>query len=184
MAEGKQGIDVFIISSLVEKGFSIEEIRNTWGPAVNVTFIEFKKEYKLYLHYTLSSPETGIPLTPFLNEFADGAGGHWFTSYGATPSFLSSRNRALMLFNHEIVVFDFRPSQYAEIELLSVDLADPARSGRGRGALHIAGRLIAGQTPLEMVSEMSLVSGRQRPLPSWALDGAILGVEGGQVFGR
>ena len=112
------------------------------------------------------------PLTPFLNEFGDGAGGDWHTSYGAKPIYLSSNNRSMLLYNREIIVFDLRQSEFVEIEVFGDDAAN---------SLGIAGRLISGQNPLEMVSEISLVSGRQRPLPEWCLDGAILGVEGGQV---
>jgi len=46
----------------------------------------------------------------------------------------------------------------------------------------ISGTLLWGQDPLTLSQELSKTVGTMRALPEWALQGAIVGIEGGQEF--
>lgn len=46
----------------------------------------------------------------------------------------------------------------------------------------ISGTMLWGQDPLSLSQEMSKAVGTMEALPSWALDGAIVGIVGGQDF--
>jgi alpha-glucosidase (family GH31 glycosyl hydrolase) len=46
-------------------------------------------------------------------------------------------------------------------------------------AMHVSGYLFVGDTPKTLVSQLSLISGRMRPLPEWISNGIIVGLQGG-----
>ena len=45
--------------------------------------------------------------------------------------------------------------------------------------LHLKGQFIHGNNILEIISEVSLITGRMKPLPAWSQQGAVIGLEGG-----
>ena len=128
------------------------------------------------------------PVTVTLNELGDGAGGDWYvhfstslyikkkptnhrhTSYGSKPLYITNMNRSFALKNYEIVTFDLRNYDYTQVEVYTNDTNA------------IFGRIAYGATPNELISEITLLCGRQKPLPGWILQGGILGIEGGQDY--
>ncbi|MEM8531394.1 MAG: alpha-glucosidase [Chloroflexota bacterium] len=92
------------------------------------------------------------------------AGGAWHTSYSGVPHYITSRLRSLFLENYEYVVFDMRKPDRVHIQLF---------------AEQMAGRLIYGTTPSQLIEEYTTYTGRMRPLPDWIHDGAIVGLQGG-----
>ena len=46
------------------------------------------------------------------------------------------------------------------------------------------GRILAGGSPLELIEQYTLYSGRMRPLPQWITNGSIIGYEGGTAAVR
>ncbi len=108
------------------------------------------------------------PLT-FLANLVAGAGGAWHTSYAVAPHYITSAMRSLFLETHEYAVFDLRAPECVQTTLFSN---------------RMEGRVIAGDTPTELISEYAAVVGRMRPLPDWVLDGAVVGVQGGTEKAR
>ncbi|KAJ3334089.1 hypothetical protein HDU76_011613, partial [Blyttiomyces sp. JEL0837] len=46
----------------------------------------------------------------------------------------------------------------------------------------VHGRIISAETPLQLIEEYTTYSGRMRPLPDWAVNGVIAGIQGGEAF--
>jgi alpha-glucosidase len=103
------------------------------------------------------------PLTWLVNRVA-GAGGAWHTTYAPVPQYLTSERRALFLENTEYATFDLRAPERVRIAVF---------------ASRLAGRLLHGDTPLELIREYTTWAGRMRPLPPWVHHGAVVGVQGG-----
>ncbi|ETO15409.1 alpha-glucosidase [Reticulomyxa filosa] len=111
------------------------------------------------------------PLTATLNIEQDKAGGAWYTTYGSVPGYISNRNRSMVLYNYECMIFDLESDATAiRTELFSNETNV------------LSGRVIYGASPQQQIEQMTLVTGRSEPLPRWSLEGGILGIEGGQTF--
>ncbi|MCB9642966.1 MAG: alpha-glucosidase [Myxococcales bacterium] len=93
-----------------------------------------------------------------------GVAGAWHTSYAGVPHYITSQMRSLYLTNYEYSVFDMRPDHFVEIGLFSSKLR---------------GVVLAGRTPLELISGYAEYAGKMRPLPDWILQGAVIGMQGG-----
>lgn len=107
----------------------------------------------------------GLPvITELVNVLDHRSGGNPYHTSMPAPHFISSRLRSMFLENFEYSEFDMRPA-----ELISIKLWGAAMKGR----------IIFGETPLDLVEAYSEYSGRMRPLPDWAHRGAILGLMGG-----
>mmetsp|Transcript_35559 Transcript_35559/g.82332 ORF Transcript_35559/g.82332 Transcript_35559/m.82332 type:complete len:781 (+) Transcript_35559:115-2457(+) len=117
------------------------------------------------------STEQGIgrglqPITAALNVGGGGSGGSWHTTYTAIPAYLTPEGRALMLENTEYCAFDLESdADRIEIEVWSMALE---------------GQVMAAAGPLELLTEITEVTGRMAPLPAWVQSGAIVGLEGGR----
>ncbi len=116
------------------------------------------------------SQEPGIgrgvqPLTWVMDKVA-GAGGTAYTSNAPMAVLLSSKGRGLVLEGWGYCVFDLRDGLVVEVWSGSV-----------------SGRVVSGE-PLELITGLSEVTGRMRPLPSWVGDGAIIGMQGGTAAVR
>lgn len=103
------------------------------------------------------------PITFLVNLVAQ-SGGSWQTTYAPVPHYLTNRMRSLFLENHEYSAFDLRKPDRVQVEVF---------------ASAMRGRILAGRTPVELVSEYTRFAGRMRPLPDWVLGGAIIGMQGG-----
>ncbi len=100
----------------------------------------------------------------FLVDINARAGGKWHTSYAGVPHYMTSKMRSLFLQTSEYSVFDMTQDNEVQISLF---------------ANKIQGRIISGNTPLELIEEYTSYSGRMRELPDWIHEGAILGLQGG-----
>lgn len=103
------------------------------------------------------------PLT-FLINLVAGAGGNWHTTYAPAPHYLTNRMRSLFLETHAYSVFDLRKKTLIQISLYDKEMR---------------GRFLAGDTPPRLISEYTAAIGRQRALPDWLLEGAVIGMQGG-----
>jgi len=116
----------------------------------------------------LFTSEQGIgrgaqPITLGANLQA-GAGGSWATTYIPMPYYLTNQLRALFLENTEYTVFDLRRAN--RVQLLT-------------WSSRMQGRILAGDTPAELIGEFTSYAGRMKPLPDWILGGAVVGMQGG-----
>jgi alpha-glucosidase len=107
----------------------------------------------------------GRPIvTQLIDVFAHGGGGNPYITEAPAPHFISSRSRSLFLENTEYGTFDMRPAKHFEIKVWS-------------GVMK--GRILFGETPLDLVEAYTEYSGRMRALPNWIHNGAIVAVQGG-----
>ncbi len=93
-----------------------------------------------------------------------GAGGDWHTSYALAPHYITSELRSLFLENYEYSAFDLRDEDLVQVEVFS-----------GR----MAGQIVAGDSPAELIEAYTEYAGRMPPLPDWIASGAVVGVQGG-----
>ncbi|MCB0035757.1 MAG: alpha-glucosidase [Anaerolineales bacterium] len=103
------------------------------------------------------------PITAGANIQA-GAGGSAYTTYAAVPHYITSELRSLYLENNEYTVFDLRADEFVQVTLF---------------ANHLSGRILAGDSPTELITSYTETIGRMRPLPAWILSGAVVGMQGG-----
>ncbi len=106
----------------------------------------------------------GKDLITFLANLKADAGGAWYTTYFNQPTFISSEK----YFCHS------DESSYAEFDF----------TGKDHHILHfrhIPKNIIFAHAPSMplLLEQLSALLGRQRPLPHWVYNGAILGVQGG-----
>ncbi|MDT8990492.1 alpha-glucosidase [Curvibacter sp. APW13] len=104
------------------------------------------------------------PITFAADLTNNGAGGKWHTSYAGVPHFITTAQRGLLLDTHDYVEFDMRRAESTVVELHGTQLS---------------GHFLAGNSPLELVTASTELTGRMRPLPEWVTQGAIIGLQGG-----
>lgn len=97
-------------------------------------------------------------------DLTAGSGGDWHTSYAGVPHYMTSDLRSLFLETSPYSVFDMRQDDRIQIQLFSSEMT---------------GRILYGDTPSDLIQEYTSYAGRMRRIPSWALHGAIIGMQGG-----
>ncbi len=107
----------------------------------------------------------GLPIiTDIVNIGSPGSGGSPFTTYYAVPQYITNTHKSLFLENTDYSVFDLRNQSQVRVRLWS-------------GAM--TGRILAGNSALELIQRFTEYTGRMRPLPTWMGTGAIAGIQGG-----
>ncbi|MBQ49387.1 MAG: alpha-glucosidase [Zetaproteobacteria bacterium] len=106
----------------------------------------------------------GKDLITCLANLHNGTGGKWHTTYYAQPTFFSSANKYFHATSNSYAIFNFSHPDKHTLQLWEI----PEKVTLG-----------AGTNPLDLLSELSQLLGRQPPLPSWAYDGLWLGIQGG-----
>ena len=87
------------------------------------------------------------------------------SSYKPVPHFISSQMMSLFLETQSYSRFDF-----SKEDCTVVKIASSCASGR----------LLAGACFKDLVKGYTAYCGRMKPLPDWALDGVIAGIQGGE----
>jgi sulfoquinovosidase len=103
-------------------------------------------------------------ITELVNLFDHRSGGDPYHTGAPAPHFITSRLRSLFLENLEYSVFDMRPADHIDIKVWAATMT---------------GRILYGETPLDLIETYTEYAGRMRVLPDWAHNGAILGLMGG-----
>jgi len=119
--------------------------------------------------FPVISQEQGIfrgkePFSSLLELFIPGAAGDWSSTYTAVPQYITSKMRSLFLENDEVSFFDLTDPDRVEIKLFGTRLK---------------GRILYGDTPLDLIREFTSYTGRMAPLPDWLNEGAVVGMQGG-----
>jgi sulfoquinovosidase len=104
------------------------------------------------------------PLTGVLNLTQGNSAGDWSTTYTCVPFYLTNERRSLFLENREYLAFDFTEDDQIEISIY---------------ASEIRGRILYGDTLLDIVETYTEYSGRMDPLPQWTQTGSIVRLYGG-----
>jgi alpha-glucosidase len=108
-------------------------------------------------------------LTQIIDVLTSGGAGTPYTTEAPAPHFISSRLRSLFLENTEYSVFDMRAADHTEIKVWS-------------GVM--TGRILYGETPLDLIEAYTEYAGRMRVLPDWIHGGAIVALQGGMKLAR
>lgn len=103
------------------------------------------------------------PLTLVAN-LQYGVGGAWYSSYASVPHYITSHLHSFFLENSEYSLFDLRYSDRVHVCVFSPQMA---------------GRILYGESPAELIAEYTSYVGRMRPLPDWVHEGAIVSLQGG-----
>lgn len=93
-----------------------------------------------------------------------GVAGEMFSSYAPAPHFLTNKGRSMFLVSTEPSVFDLREPDNASVRIF---------------ASRMQGRILSGETPLDLIELYTTYTGRMPPLPNWLNSGAIIGMQGG-----
>ncbi len=111
------------------------------------------------------------PITGILDLLSPGSAGAWWTTYAVFPQYFTSLCRSLFLENTEITEFDMVRDDRVTIKLYGT---------------RMKGRILNGDTPLDLIREYTEYAGRMPPLPDWINEGAVAGVQGGtqQVYDK
>jgi alpha-glucosidase (family GH31 glycosyl hydrolase) len=139
------------------------------------------------LRFPIISSEQGVgrglqPVTGVLNKLGGKSGGTWYTTYSACSTFITNRTTGLYVNTSNIGVADFSSTRKGVTEfsyyhtdrldgyfvLPSVSTAAEQTIARGDARYQA------------LMSSLTELTGRMRPLPDWVLEGAIVGTEGGQ----
>lgn len=113
---------------------------------------------------TALSQEGGIgrghlPISPAVNALSPGSSGSEGSTYYAAPHYLTSDLRSLLLENTELSVFDFtRP------DVTTIAVHAPVMTGR----------ILQGESPLELIERFTAYAGRMPAPPTWIDSGAIV----------
>jgi alpha-glucosidase (family GH31 glycosyl hydrolase) len=102
------------------------------------------------------------PITSLLNLLGDRAGGDWSTTYAPKPLYITNFNRSVVFENTEMMFFDLRDDDAVIVEVWGSSLK---------------GRILYGRSMLELITEITAITGRMKPLPAWTQQGAVAGLE-------
>lgn len=121
----------------------------------------------------LISAEGGVgrglqPITLGMNKFMGGQGGTSVTSYAPAAQYITNKKRGFVFDQSSIGIAGFDEATTAEMLYWHQDT--------------ISGTLLYGKDFLAVSQELSKTVGTMRPLPEWALQGAVVGIVGGQEF--
>jgi alpha-glucosidase (family GH31 glycosyl hydrolase) len=104
------------------------------------------------------------PLSFFANLFEKYSSGGWSSTYAPKALYITNFNNSAIFENDEMLFFDLRERQKVTVEVVSSQLR---------------GNILVGNSPFELIEEITLITGRMKPLPQWTQRGAIVGLEGG-----
>ncbi len=103
-------------------------------------------------------------VTRAMDILQDRGGGTPYTTECPAPHFITSRLRSLFLENTEYSTFDMRNVAEIEIKLWAATMT---------------GRILYGESPLDLIETYTEYAGRMRALPDWVHNGLIIGAQGG-----
>ncbi|XP_047320168.1 sulfoquinovosidase-like [Impatiens glandulifera] len=109
------------------------------------------------------------PITFAANLISYRSGGDWSTTYAPSPFYITSKMRSLYLEGYNYSVFDLTRHDRVQIQM------------HGNS---IEGRILNGESPLELIENFTEAIGRPPRLPAWITSGAIVGMQGGTELVR
>ena len=104
------------------------------------------------------------PISGAVNLGSAGAAGNELTTYYAVPQYITNTNKSLFLENTQYSVFDLSDVNRVRVRLFSNQMT---------------GRILLGNSMLELIQRFTDYTGRMRQLPDWFNEGAIVGMQGG-----
>ncbi|XP_062208277.1 uncharacterized protein LOC133909731 [Phragmites australis] len=104
------------------------------------------------------------PITFAANLVSYRSGGNWCTTYAPSPFYMTSKMRSLYLEGYDYSIFDLTKPDRVQIQIYGNS---------------VQGRLLAGDSPTELLTSYTETTGRPPVLPRWITSGAIVGMQGG-----
>lgn len=135
------------------------------GFGVQYSFLDMKGR-----EVTIVTSENGIGRAPLNTGVLEwvldilNVQGDFDSTYAPSPYYLTNLKRSVMLENYQVSVFDLRDDDCVTMKLFSDSMI---------------GRIIHGDTPLDIIESYTEYTGRMQPLPDWFHKGAIIGMQGG-----
>jgi alpha-glucosidase (family GH31 glycosyl hydrolase) len=154
------------------EGPSYDRVYLTYASSPDERFFGFGTQYTYFdlkgHEVPIFIQEQGIgrgkqPIT-WAADWRAEAGGSPYTSGASVPHYVTSEMRSLFLENYEYSSFDLTEEDRVQVEVFSS---------------RMAGQILNGDTPSELIEQYTEYSGRMRPLPEWILNGALVGLQGG-----
>ncbi len=104
------------------------------------------------------------PISQAVDLGSPGSAGNALTTYYAVPQYITSDNHSVFLENTDYAVFDLTQPESVRIQLFNSIMA---------------GQILYGNSPLDLITGFTEYAGRMRPLPDWFNQGAVVGMQGG-----
>ncbi|XP_039028333.1 sulfoquinovosidase-like [Hibiscus syriacus] len=104
------------------------------------------------------------PITFAANLVSYRAGGDWSTTYAPSPFYMTSKMRSLYLEGYNYSIFDLTRYDRVQVQI------------HGKA---MQGRILHGNSPLEIIEHFTETIGRPPELPEWVISGAVVGMQGG-----
>ena len=147
-----------------------EPDEQVWGGGEQMSYLALAgRRFPMWTSEPGVGRDKTTELTRLMDQQGMAGGDYWTTNY-PQPTFLSSRNYACHLDAACYSVLDFTDPAAHEIEVW----ASEARF-----------EFFRGESPDDLVGQLSARFGRQPPLPDWAIGGAIVGLkDGAKSFAR
>ncbi|MGE4584512.1 MAG: alpha-glucosidase [Sphaerochaeta sp.] len=152
-----------LYNRLVLRLFALPD-EHIWGCGEQFSYFDLRgKNFPLWTQEQGVGRNKATAITQTADAL-DRAGGDYHTTFYPQPTYVSSRSYFLHADTGGYADFDFSHAEYHRLTFWEV----PA-------SLTISHK----KSLLEVVSDISLLLGRQAVLPSWVYDGIILGMQGG-----
>jgi len=136
-----------------------------WGCGEQMSYLALRgRQFPLWTSEPGVGRDKSLKITQTMDAFNMAGGDYWTTNY-PQPTFLSSAGHAVHVDCDAYQVFDFTAPDRHRLEAWSIPGAIEFMLGK----------------PAELVSQLSQRFGRQPMLPDWALNGAIIGLKGGNA---
>ncbi|XP_058107452.1 uncharacterized protein LOC131251023 isoform X2 [Magnolia sinica] len=104
------------------------------------------------------------PITLAANLVSYRSGGDSSTTYAPSPFYMTSKMRSLYLEGYGYSIFDLTKRDRVQIQIYSDS---------------VQGRILNGNTPVELIERFTDTIGRPPELPKWIISGAVVGMQGG-----
>ncbi|CAL4957297.1 unnamed protein product [Urochloa decumbens] len=104
------------------------------------------------------------PITFAANLVSYRSGGNWSTTYAPSPFYMTSKMRSLYLEGYDYYIFDLTKPDRVQIQIYGNS---------------VQGRILEGDSPVELLTSYTESTGRPPVLPRWIACGAIVGMQGG-----
>ncbi|XP_020583047.1 uncharacterized protein LOC110026450 isoform X2 [Phalaenopsis equestris] len=144
--------------------YSSERDEKFYGFGEQFSHMEFKGRRVPILVQEQGIGRGDQPITFAANLVSYRSGGDWSTTYAPSPFYMTSKMRCLYLEGYEYSIFDLTEHDRVQIQV------------HGN---FVGGRILNGSSPAELIKRYTETIGRPPELPSWIINGAVIGMQGG-----
>ena len=145
--------------------FHAEVGESVWGGGEQMSYLALGgRRFPMWTSEPGVGRDKTTAITRRMDETAMAGGDYWNTNY-PQPTFLTSRWLSVHLDSSAYSVLDFTDAAAHRVEVWSSTARFEIFDGKG---------------PTDLVGQLSQRFGRPRPLPEWAIGGAIVGLKDGE----